>query len=760
MDASQIPVRPLCFGVYEVDRKTRQLRRQGSRIRLQDQPFQVLCMLLDNAGSVVTREQLRQALWPGSVYVDFDHGLNNAIARLREALSDDAASPTYIETLPRLGYRFIYPIESPPVAPPVATPRRRLAPWLAGALVAALVFGLWLALRDRAPDAATGDAVATIAVVPFASLSADPEDGYFADGLSEVLMTHLSRIRELRVAGIGSSFHFKDSREPPAQIAKALNVDHLLQGSVRRSGQRVRITTRLVEAATDRQLWAETFERDFRDIFAIEDEIALSVSSALQVRLVNANSRQLQQHGTRNAEAYRLYLMGMAQMRARGVRLDREGARRLFEQAITLDPGFPGAHAGLASYYFNNASSRNQSPEESWRLGLAAAERAYALGPDIAEAMRVMASFEMLRHRHRGESAAYGRAASLFERAVAAEPANSYVHFDFGRAIQWHEPRRALELFDRADELDPLVPVASSLGVLALSRMGMDEAARLRLHTFLARAGESYGSRVVGALESYAGHLDVAAAALSRTSSPFSLDTGPILMLAGIHRSLDDHAAADAAFGMADDALTTALRRAATLSADGNHRAAFEHLDRERGKYPDTQLLDLAAARFALIAGDYGRAAEILEKRLPDLASGAEDVTAPRVLPALDLAMAWSQTGRSDAARELLEKVAKFLDGPDAPRLPMFTVQRARAHALAGRAEEAREALDRAFAAGFRMTCHLDLHPQPLLYADCIDVDPAFSALRRDGSFPRWLARIRDENRAQRDALRLLVRSQ
>lgn len=756
VDAARGHLQPLGFGDYEVDRVTRQLRKQGRRIRLQDQPFQVLCMLLERAGGVVTREELHQTLWPGSVYVDFDHGLNNAIARLREALRDNAAAPTYIETLPRVGYRFIYPLAVPPVdsAPP---PRRRPGPWAIGAAAIVLAALLWTGLRDRpeAPDESPDAAVASIAIVPFASLSGDAEDARFADGLSEELMAQLSRIHTLRVAGAGSSFRFREGKETAAEIAGSLGVDHLLQGSVRRSGQRVRVTTRLVDARTDRQLWSQTFERDLGDIFAIEDEITRAVTAALQVRVIEAEARQLAVQGTHDAEAYRLYLMGMAQLRGRGVNPDREGARRLFEQAIVIDPEFAAAHAGLASYHFNNINSRMVNGEVSWQVGIAAAERAYALEPGSGDAMRVMADFEMLRYRFQGESDAYRRATTLFERAVAAEPANAYAHFDFGRAVQWTDAGRALELFERADQLDPLVPVADGLALLALDRLGMKDAAAGRLERFLEHAGESYGARVVAAFASGRGDLDAAAAALTGIGPPFAADIGQVLLLAGIYRSLGDGAeAADVLRRGGADPLMDTLARAALLSAGGDHDAAFRELDRRRDEYRATRMLDLPAARLALLAGEYGRAAAILERRLPDLANGSDAINPMRVLPAMDLVLAWSRTGRVDSSRRLLERVEAYLDGPGAPQLPMFMVLRARAHALAGRAKEARDALERARAAGFRLTCHLDLQPQPLLYVDCMDADPAFAALQRDGSFGRWLAAIRIDNLASRDRLR------
>ena len=777
MAASQERAQFLGFGVFEVDRTARELRKQGRRIRLQDQPFQVLSMLLDRAGTVVTREELRAELWPGSVYVDFDHGLNNAIARLREALGDNATSPQYIETLPRLGYRFIYPVreqqpaqtapsalQTPETTQPpqhsaagLSNPRwRRAAVMGAAAVVAALLIGLWLGQRPApTPPAADPTSVEpSIAVLPFVSLSQNVEDEYFADGLSEELLNQLARIHGLRVAGRTSSFHFKGKAQPPAEIGRKLQVDHLLQGSVRRSGDRVRITAQLTDARSGDQLWSETFERDFKSIFAIEDEIALSVASTLQVQLAASDARQLRRSGTQDAEAYRLYLMAIAELRGHRGRQSVEDARSLFEQAIARDDGFAAAHAGLASYHFQGAAVSYLSPEEGARLGRAAAERAIALDPDGSEALRVMGDFEMWRYRFLGDSAAYRRADALFRRATEVDPSNAFAYFDHGRAIHWCEPKRALRLFERSVELDPLAEGGVGMAALAMSQLGMHEAAELRLEQLVARSGAARSAHGIASFESYLGRLDRAAAALL-LPSPLSPRLVPKLLLRGIFMSLGDPATAAGVLQDAgNDPLTDALRTAALLSSEDRHAEAFEQLDRRRKEFPVSRLLDLPAARLALIAGQHERARMLLEQRLPDLANGAEPITAPRVLPALDLVLAWSQTGRTAEAGRLLDRVEAFLDGPDAPRLPMFTVQRARAHALAGETDLARQALERAYTEGFRLTCPLDLYPQLLLYVDCMDSDPAFAEVRRSGHFDEWLARIRADNRLQLEQLR------
>lgn len=774
MKESREPAHLYRFGLFEVDRQSRELRKQGRRVRLQDQPFQILCMVLDRAGAVVTREDLRQALWPGSVYLDFDHGLNNAIARLREALGDNAASPQFIETLPRLGYRFIYPVQRPPpaqIAPPAPdtkvgsedsgvpqqTTRRRSVALVGGAVaLATLAIGLWLGFRESAitrpgdPDSAKP----SVAVLPFASLSADADDEYFADGLSEELLNQLARVRGLRVPGRASSFQYKGQRTSPGEIAKTLKVTYLLEGSVRRSGERVRITAQLTDARNGDPLWSETFERDFEDIFSIEDEIALSVVSALQVRLLEADEKQLRRRGTQDAEAYRLYLMGMSQLRGRSVRMNLQGARNKFEQAIALDPGFAAAHAGLASYHFTFTTVISEAPEENRQRGRAAAERAFALDPEGSESLRVMANFEMLQYRYRDEFEAYARAETLFRRAIEFEPTNSFAHFDYARAIQWYEPKLALQLFERATELDPQMPLVIGMAALTMSRLGMHDAARLRMQNLVARSGVGHSSRHISTFESYLGRLDLATAALENPNAQF-LEVGSVLTLWGLYMSLGDRSAADGALReAADDPLSQVLRRAILDLTAGRREEAFALLDRERESYPVTRLLDLPAARLALIAGKYARARAMLEQRLPDLARGSGPIKAPRVLPALDLILAWSKTGRSDDARRLLDQVEAYLDGPEVPRLPLFTVQRAKAHLLAGRSHLAWQTLDRAYAEGFRMTCVLDLHPQPLFYFDCIDVDPVFSATRRNGQFDKWLARIQSDNRGQLERLR------
>ena len=348
------------FDGFELDMVAHELRRQGTRIRLQEQPFQILSLLLEHAGRVVTREELRRKVWPSSVYVDFDHGLNNAIARLRDALGDDREAPRYIETLPRIGYRFVCQVDqtaAPPahsdgrsandghtvLAPPAPVttasgwrrnPRRLTgaALVLLGAVAVVLIVsaGHW-----RSPPAPSGPALAdpSLAVLPFANLSSDKENEYFADGLTEALVTKLAAIHGLKVVARTSSYRFKGRQESAGAIAQALHVNHLLEGSVSRAGTQLRITAQLIDARSDAHLWSQTFDRRAGDIFKIQDDIAFAVVAALKVSLLDTEEFRLRSHGTSDPEAYRLYLIahshlaGGAQTGDRTVGQARPGGR-------------------------------------------------------------------------------------------------------------------------------------------------------------------------------------------------------------------------------------------------------------------------------------------------------------------------------------------------------------------------------------------------------------------------------------------------
>src|ERR1700687_2703998 len=275
------------------------------RVKLQDQPFQVLAMLLERPGEVLTREELRQKLWPTDTFVDFDHGLNNAINRLRDALNDSAEAPRFIETLPKRGYRFISQIESE-VIPDllVVTEKslglsgndapRALLPWWRSRWVAlgtavlalSLLFGLAVNIwKGRFSSSAHAMRIEAIAVLPLENLTGDPSQEYFADGMTDALITNLAQVSSLRVISRASTMRYKGVHSPPADIARKLNVDAFVEGSVVRSGNGVRITAQLVDAGSGRQLWAHSYESDLPDVLTLQDSVARDIAQQIQVKL-------------------------------------------------------------------------------------------------------------------------------------------------------------------------------------------------------------------------------------------------------------------------------------------------------------------------------------------------------------------------------------------------------------------------------------------------------------------------------------------
>jgi TolB-like protein len=276
------------FGPYEVNLRTGELRKKGFKIRLQDKPFQILAALLERPGELVTRDELRQRLWPGDTFVDFDNGLNTALTKLRECLADSAEEPRYIETFPRRGYRF--------VAPASRTAHGR---------------------------------VTMLAVLPFANMSGDQEQEYFSDGLTEEMITQLARLNPDRLGVIArtSSMRYKKTTKAIGKVARELGVDWILEGSVRRAAERVRITAQLIRTQDESHLWAQSYDRDLRDILAVQSEVALAIAGEIDLKLKPEAAAKSKETERVNPEAYRAYLMGSYHL----AKFNREGITRGIE---------------------------------------------------------------------------------------------------------------------------------------------------------------------------------------------------------------------------------------------------------------------------------------------------------------------------------------------------------------------------------------------------------------------------------------------
>ncbi|HXH48488.1 MAG TPA: winged helix-turn-helix domain-containing protein [Terriglobia bacterium] len=342
------------FGTFEADLSSGELRREGLKVKIQELPFQVLVLLLERPGEVVTREDLRSRLWPADTFVDFEQGLNRAINKLREALDDDANNPRFVETLTRRGYRFIAPVE----AGKDSWARRSGAIGIIGlgAGVIVAILGVLVALniaglRHRLVGLWSGTPkIHSIAVLPVEDLSGDPEQEYFADGMTDELIMELSKISTLQVIGRTSTMVYKGSKKPVRQIARELNVDAVIEASVLRSGDRVRINARLVDGSTQRVLWEQTSERNLGDILDLSSAVAREVARKIQITLTPDEQQRLAAARPVNPQAYDAYLRGRYLWNQRTGDAMRKGIG-YFEQAVEIDPNYAPAYAGIADSY-------------------------------------------------------------------------------------------------------------------------------------------------------------------------------------------------------------------------------------------------------------------------------------------------------------------------------------------------------------------------------------------------------------------------
>jgi TolB-like protein/DNA-binding winged helix-turn-helix (wHTH) protein len=438
--------RVLRFDTFELDVRAAELRKAGVKLRLQGQPIQVLATLLNSAGELVTREELRAQLWPVETFVDFDHSLHNAIARIREVLGDSAGTPRYIETLPRRGYRFIGTVErvgieesplSAPAEPVIsqgesqdesqAVPVRGRARTI---LIAALLMMLSIAavlvlvpVLSHRTDAAPS--VRSIAVLPLDNFSGDPAQEYFADGMTDELITDLAKIGGVRVISRTSVMQYKGTKKALPEIAKELNVDGIIEGSVMRSGQRVRITAQLLYAPTDKHLWAETYERDLGDVLGLQSEVAQAIAQQVRAQVTPQQQARFNAARPVNPEAYDAYVKGRYHLWDQfGMAQSLTMAKTYFEEAVRKDPGFALAHSGLADAYLYLAIFRHAAPESSYRPAKEAVRQALALDDSIGEAHDTLA---VLSWRYDWDWDATERE---LNQAIALAPSYSCAHED------------------------------------------------------------------------------------------------------------------------------------------------------------------------------------------------------------------------------------------------------------------------------------------------------------------------------------------
>jgi TolB-like protein/DNA-binding winged helix-turn-helix (wHTH) protein len=473
-------------GFFEVDLRSGELRKKGAKIGLQGQPFLLLITLLKQQGEVVSRDELRRTLWPEDTFVDFDHGLGTAVKKLREVLSDSASNPRFVETIPRRGYRFIAPIETigdsetAPAASQVPPDRQEPAmggfleardedrverlgtavvaqrprwplPWKVSGLVFLLLSAGFISFLLRSRPSTL---IRSLVVLPLEDLSGDPSQEYFSDGMTDELITELGQVGKLRVISRTSAMTYKGVRvrRPLPEIARELNVDAVVEGTVLRLGSQVRITAQLIQASSDKHLWAQSYEVELRDILTVQKEVARSIAEQIRLELNPHEQRRLDQPQAVIGEAYESYLKGRFFWNKR----TGEGLKKAidyFSQAIQEDPDYATAYAGLADSYALAGDWKYGvlAPKQAYPRAEAAAKKAIALDSTLGEA-HISLAFCL-----EGFDWDFESAGREFIRGIELSPGYATGHEWYG----WHlaalgRNGDAIAEVQKAENLDPL----------------------------------------------------------------------------------------------------------------------------------------------------------------------------------------------------------------------------------------------------------------------------------------------------------------
>ena len=459
-------------GLFEIDFVSGELHKEGRKVQLQEQPFRVLEMLLERPGEVVTREQLQERLWSADTYVGFDEGLNTAIRKLRVAFGDSAENPRFIGTVSRRGYRFIAPVEpglirspSPPASTIAATkprPTSIKARWIGFTVVVFVVCGLTLYLRTEAFRQPPSGKIMLI-VLPLENFTGDSQQDYLADGITEEIIAQLGSLdpQHLGVIARTSAMRYKHTQKSAAQISREVGANYLLEGSIRHSADRIRVTAQLIQSSDQSHLWADSYDRELSDVLRIESDIASSVASEIRLTLSQQSHERLAAAGRTNVEAHDAYLRGLQGWNLR-TRDGFQQAIRNFTRATELDPGYAPAFAGLARVYSLAPIFAGVPAGEAAPKALEAASRALSLDETLADAHCAL-GFVKAHYEYD-----WPAAEREFRRAIELEPNDAYAHLFYSNSylspLGHHE--EAIAEMRRAMELDPLSPhIQSFAGV-------------------------------------------------------------------------------------------------------------------------------------------------------------------------------------------------------------------------------------------------------------------------------------------------------
>lgn len=472
---------------FELDLRPRRLRHGSRVLKLERIPLEILLLLIERPSEIVSREEIVARVWGNDLFLDTDNSIRSAIRKIRHVLKDDPEQPRFIQTVTGRGYRFIAKVEvlsapelqanpvpsqskevaAQPGAPGSQTDdgsliaRRHWIPklrWLltAACLSLASLMGLWAWHRNRPID----PTIRSVAVLPLENLSGDSGQEYFTEGMTDELTTDLAKISALKVISRTSAMQFKGTKEPLPELAKELNVDAVIEGTVERSGNRVRITARLIDARSDRNLWAENYERDMQDVLTLQNEVAGAIASAIRVQLKPQERARLATVRSINPDAEASYLKGRYEMN----KWTRDGIKKsfgYFQSAVQEDPSFAEAWAGLSDAYLEWSAIGIAPKAEALPKAMAAARKALELDETLSEAHVSLATCTA---NLEGVRPAFSEE---LQRAIALDPSNARARQVYGRyllASGLYE--QAIPELQRAEELDPLTPKKkNNLGV-------------------------------------------------------------------------------------------------------------------------------------------------------------------------------------------------------------------------------------------------------------------------------------------------------
>ena len=494
------------FGVFEVDLESGELRKHGIKIKLQQKPFQILALLMERPGEVVTREDLQQRLWPSDVFVDFESGLNNAVKKLRAALGDSAETPRFIETVAGRGYRFLAIPQTTQNVADVSPPApARISPlWMAAALavIVGLIGFIWAGRRRTVHPAASASQIRKIAVLPLENLSHDEQQEYFADGMTDAIIDQLARVRGLTVISRTSTMQYKRAHKPLPQIARELGVDTVVEGTVLRSGNRIRVSAQLIDASTDKHLLSRTFEKDLEDVLQLQQDVASAVAQQITSSLTAKDAGRLSHPAPVDPAAYQAFTLGRFYWFKRTPDAFKKGIE-YFQEAIAREPNYALPYVGLADSYFGLEYLEIVPPLQFKAQERSAILKAIALDDSLAEAHTSLA------HAQEMEDWDFATAEKEYRRAVDLNPSYALAHHWLGNDLAIRgRSSEALEESRKAMALDPLSALyrASYAHRIAYSRR-FDEAADACHKALELDANHPIANMYLGQIEEYCGRF-------------------------------------------------------------------------------------------------------------------------------------------------------------------------------------------------------------------------------------------------------------